>query len=94
MKNGLFLLLLLLAMNPATKIVAQYNTLWIPDTLSGTAFNLIIKDTFAQMRTGNQTITGGINNNKFWGPTMFFNKGDTVRMNIKNKLNDSSNILD
>ncbi len=25
---------------------AQYNQLWIPDTLSGTTFNLTIKDTF------------------------------------------------
>ena len=55
----------------------SYNNLWIPDTLSGTNFNLTIKDTFAQLTPGNQTITAGING-KFWGPTLFFNKGDTV----------------
>ena len=71
---------------------AQYNTLWIPDTLSGTNFNLAIKDTFAQIvNTGNQTITGGING-KFWGPTMFINKGDVVHMNVQNNLNDSTTI--
>jgi FtsP/CotA-like multicopper oxidase with cupredoxin domain len=59
--------------------MAQYNNLWIPDTLSGTTFNLTIKDTFSQIRTGQQTITGGVNN-KFWGPTLFVNKGDTVHI--------------
>jgi blue copper oxidase len=69
----------------------SYNTLWIPDTLSGTNFNLTIKDTFAQITTGNQTITGAING-KFWGPTMFFNKGDTVHINVTNKLNEATTI--
>jgi bilirubin oxidase len=71
---------------------AQFNTMWLPDTLSGTNFNLAIKDTFAQIvNNGNQTITGGING-KFWGPTLFINKGDVVHMNVKNKLNDSTTI--
>lgn len=70
---------------------AQYNNLRIPDTLSGTTFNLVIKDTFRQLQTGNQTITGGINGD-FWGPTIFINKGDTVHMNVQNKLNDSTTI--
>ncbi len=71
---------------------AQYNNMWIPDTLSGTNFNLTVKDTFAQIvNSGNQTITGGING-KFWGPTLFVNKGDVVHMNVTNKLNDSTTI--
>lgn len=70
-----------------------FNSLWIPDTLSGSNITLTIKDTFAQLRaTGNQTITGGINNSQFWGPTIFINKGDTVHMNVLNKLNDSTTI--
>lgn len=73
-------------------VVAQYNNLWIPDTISGTVFNLTVKDTFAQFRPGNQTITAGVNNSKFWGPTLFFNKGDTVQMNVTNNLNDSTTI--
>ncbi len=74
------------------KTNAQYNNLWIPDTLSGTTFNLAIKDTFAQIVSkGNQTITGGING-KFWGPTLFFKKGDEVHMNVHNYLNDSTTI--
>jgi blue copper oxidase len=70
----------------------SYNNLWIPDTLSGTNFNLRIVDTFAQIvNTGNQTITGGING-KFWGPTIFVNKGDMIQMNVQNKLKDSVTI--
>jgi FtsP/CotA-like multicopper oxidase with cupredoxin domain len=61
----------------------SYNNLWIPDTLSGTDFNLRIIDTFAQIvNTGNQTITGAING-KFWGPTLFVNKGDQIQMNVQ-----------
>ena len=71
---------------------AQYNTLWIPETLSGTTFNLALRDTFAQIvPTGQQTITAGING-KFWGPTLIFNQGDTVHMNVQNYLNDSTTI--
>lgn len=40
-----------------------YNNLWIPDTLSGVNFSLTIKDTIKQLRPGNQTITGSVNNN-------------------------------
>ena len=70
----------------------SYNNLWIPDTLSGTDFNLRIIDTFAQIvNTGNQTITGAING-KFWGPTLFVNKGDQIQMNVQNKLKDSITI--
>jgi FtsP/CotA-like multicopper oxidase with cupredoxin domain len=70
---------------------AQYNNLWIPDTLSGTTFNLNIKDTFKQLRPGNQTITGGINGN-FWGPTLIFRQGDTVHMNVHSYLNDTTTV--
>jgi bilirubin oxidase len=69
-----------------------FNPLWIPDTMSGTQYNLTIKDTLKQLRTGNQTITGGINNSAFWGPTLIMNTGDTVHMNIKNNLNDTTTL--
>ncbi len=84
-----FALIMLLSVFNAS---AQYHNLWIPDTLSGTNFNLILKDTFANFRSGNQTITAGINNSKFWGPTLFLNKGDTVHMNVQNNLNDTTTI--
>jgi bilirubin oxidase len=85
-------LLLLLFLCTCFSSKAQYNNLWIPDTISGTQFNLTIRDTFAQIvSTGNQTITGGING-KFWGPTLIFQKGDTVHMSVLNKLNDSTTL--
>lgn len=74
------------------EVRSQYNPLWIPDTLSGTTFNLALRDTFAQMLPGNQTITAAVNNNKFWGPTLIFDQGDTVHLNVTNHLNDSTTI--
>ena len=85
------LLLVLVLLSPLSAISQSYNSLWIPDTLAGPSFNLRIKDTFAQISPGNQTVTGGING-KFWGPTLIFKKGDTVRMNVVNKLNDSTTL--
>jgi len=87
-KNTLFFLIIF----KANFLLAQYNNLWIPDTLSGTTFNLILKDTFAQFRTGNQTITGAVNKSNFWGPTIIMRKGDAVNFNVTNKLNDSTTI--
>lgn len=75
----------------SNNVNAQYNTLWIPDTLSGTTYNLNLKDTFSQILPGNQTITEGING-KFWGPTLIFNQGDTVHINVQNNLNDSTTV--
>ena len=71
---------------------AQYQQLRIPDTMSGTQFNLVLKDTFKQLKTGNQTITGGINNHDFWGPTLILKKGDEVHFNVTNKLNDTTTL--
>jgi FtsP/CotA-like multicopper oxidase with cupredoxin domain len=88
LKKGLFIIAIL-TISMAAK--AQFNNLHIPDTLSGTTFNLSIRDTFVQFQTGNQTITGGVNGN-FWGPTLIMKKGDAVQMNVQNKLNDSTTI--
>ncbi len=44
------------------------------------------------MVTGNQTITGAINNENIWGPTLFINKGDLVHMNVTNNLNESTTV--
>jgi blue copper oxidase len=70
---------------------AQYNTLRIPDTLSGTTFNLTAKDTFTQIAPGNQTIVAALNGD-WWGPTLILRKGDVVHMNVTNKLNDTTTI--
>lgn len=85
------LLTLLMIGFSMTRSLGQYNPLVIPDTLSGTTFNLAIKDTFKQFLPGNQTITGGINGD-FWGPTLIFRKGDTVHLNVHSYLNDSTTL--
>lgn len=68
---------------------AQYNALWIPDTLTGTTFNLTVKDTFRQFFPGQQTITEAVNGN-WWGPTLIFNKGQNVQLNVINNLTDTT----
>ena len=92
LRHGVSVVFIFMSLLIGSKSFGQYNSLWVPDTLSGPSFNLTIKDTFAQFKTGNQTITGAINNNKFWGPTLIFNQGDTVHMSVTNKLNDSTTI--
>ncbi|GAA4054995.1 multicopper oxidase domain-containing protein [Flavobacterium chungnamense] len=71
---------------------AQYNNITIPEALYGTTFNLNIHESIRQIRTGNQTVTGSINNETFWGPTLFINKGAAVNFNITNNLNESTTI--
>jgi hypothetical protein len=44
---------------------AQYTTMVMPEALTGTTFNLNIHEATKQLRTGNQTITGAINNETF-----------------------------
>jgi len=84
------LLLYTLAFSP-NNAWGQYDRLWIPDTLSGTTFNLSIRDSSAQLRPGNLTKTAGVNG-KFWGPTLILNKGDMVYMNVYNYLPDTTTL--
>lgn len=72
--------------------IAQYNTLWIPDTLSGSTFNLTVKDTFRQVLPGQQTIVGAINNQRTWGPTLIWNKGDSIIAHVTNATLDTTTI--
>ena len=73
-------------------IQAQYNTMPMPQALYGTTFDLNIHESTKQLVTGNQTITGAINNESIWGPTLFINKGDLVHMNVTNNLNESTTL--
>ncbi len=72
-------------------LAQTYNSLWIPDTLSGTNFTLTAVDTFKQMIPGNQTITAAYNGN-WMGPTLIWQKGSTINMTVHNKLQDSTTI--
>lgn len=61
------------------------NPLFIPDTLSGTNFNLTVQNGTKVFYTGYNTTTMGYNG-PFLGPTLFMNKGDSVSINVKNNL--------
>ena len=87
-----FVFLLLLLSSCFISLSQTYNPLPIPAAMNGPECTLRIVDTFAQLRSGNQTITGGINGHQFWGPTIFVNKGDTIRMTVINNLNDSTTL--
>jgi blue copper oxidase len=87
-KLQLFSILLLIS----NVIQAQYNTMPMPEALYGTNFDLNIHESTKQLVTGNQTITGAINNETIWGPTLFMNKGDLVHMNVTNNLNESTTL--
>ena len=63
-----------------------YNPLNIPDTISGQTFDLTLGQSTKQFRAGAATTTYGYNGGLFWGPTLILNQGDTVQMNVTNKL--------
>lgn len=75
----------------STTISISQNLLTIPDTMSGTTFNLNILDTSNVFYPGYTTNTFGVNAS-YLGPTLFLNKGDSVNMNVNNQLMDTTTI--
>ena len=67
------------------------NLLLIPDTISGTNFNLNVFDTSNVFYPGYTTNTYGINA-KYLGPTLILNKGDSVSIQVNNQLTDTTTI--
>lgn len=61
------------------------NPLFIPDTLSGTTFNLTAQPGTKVFFTGKNTPTYGFNGN-FLGPTLIIKKGDSITLNVTNNL--------
>lgn len=69
---------------------AQFgNPLFIPDTISGTTFNLTVGPHKVAFLPGDSTETYGINQ-PYLGPTLILNKGDFVQMNVTNNLADTT----
>lgn len=64
--------------------IAQ-NPLTIPDTLSGTVFNLTVQKGTKTFFTGFSTPTFGYNGD-ILGPTLFINAGDSITLNVTNNL--------
>jgi bilirubin oxidase len=73
-------------------VSAQYNNMTMPEAIYGTTFDLNIHESTKQLVSGNQTITGAINSETFWGPTLIVNKGDLIHMNVTNNLNESTTL--
>ena len=65
------------------------NPLLIPPVLSGTSFTLIFAPSVHQFYPGINTDTYGINGD-YLGPTLIFNKGDTVNIDVVNNLPEST----
>jgi blue copper oxidase len=66
------------------------HTLFIPDTLSGTTFNLTVHPDSVQFKPGVITKTFGINTNKYLGPTLIMHKGDSVSITVNNQIGDTT----
>ena len=87
MKKSLLSLLSLLIVSP----LSAQNPLVVPDTLSGTQFNLEIKDSSKVFSNGAVTSTMGINTNYF-GPTLIFNQGDFIQLDVTNSITDTTTL--
>ncbi len=66
----------------------KYQTLHIPEAISGKDFQLELKKRSKSFWAGATTITYGYNNESFWGPTLFLNQGDDVKISVKNSLDE------
>ena len=75
-----------------TSNVFAQNPIAIPDTLTGTTFNLNIHPDSVQFLPGMKTFTNAFNQYSYLGPTLILNKGENVSMNVLNSLNDTSTV--
>ncbi len=64
--------------------------LYIPDTLSGTSFDLTVHRDSVQFKPGTITQTLGINSHRYLGPTLLMRKGDSVQLAVHNHIGDTT----
>lgn len=70
----------------------DYNTLMIPEAITGKTFNLKLSESGKQFWEGAKTKTYGYNGAYFWGPTLIMSKGDDVQVNVTNSLTDTTTV--
>ena len=70
---------------------AQTNPLAIPPTLEGPTYDLVMRDTSHVFFDGIQTATAGFNGS-FLGPTLIWNKGDDIQINVTNNLGEPTTV--
>lgn len=71
--------------------MSSQNPVLIPDTLSGTSFELTLQKGAVQFYEGKNTSTMGVNG-KILGPTLIMNEGDFVDIKVKNQLTETTTI--
>lgn len=81
----------LLVFTLLSSLAVAQNPLAIPDTLSGTVLNLVMKDTSKVFYPGFTTSTFGINAD-YLGPTLIMNQGDSIQMNVTNLFGDTTTL--
>jgi bilirubin oxidase len=72
-----------------SSLLTAQTALLIPDSLSGTIFDLNVAHSTYSFNNGNTASTMGVNGD-ILGPTLFFNKGDSVFLNVINNLNEAT----
>ncbi|WP_346856889.1 multicopper oxidase domain-containing protein [uncultured Draconibacterium sp.] len=86
MKN----ILLIISLAITIHLSAQ-NQLQIPDTLSGTSFQLNLQNGSVNFYEGQETTTMGVNGN-ILGPTLIMNKNDFVDIRVNNNIGETTTI--
>ena len=81
----------LFLLNVLVASVFAQNPVLIPDTLSGTSFELTLQNGTFSFFDDQSTTTMGINGN-ILGPTLIMNKGDFVDLKVNNQLGETTTI--
>ncbi len=69
-----------------------YQDLWVPPALEGKNFELALARSSKSFWAGATTATYSFNQCHFWGPTLIFNQGDTVQINVRNDLDEPTTV--
>jgi len=89
-KYNIFSFILIALFSVNVSYAQQFpNPLHIPDTITGTTFNLTVAPSSVEFFQGVQTPTFGINGD-YLGPTLIMNAGDFVQMNVTNMLGETT----
>lgn len=67
-----------------------YRDLWIPTLVEGPEFHLSLGKNRKSFWGDTSTATYSYNNAEFWGPTLVFNRGETVELHVKNNLDEET----
>jgi bilirubin oxidase len=84
------IVLLFVGISSFYECLAQ-NALYIPSAIYGKNFNLEIQNGNTSFFPNTVSSTIGINQN-YLAPTLVLEQGDTVQMNVKNSLNDTTTL--